>query len=96
MTLGLLPGNGGTQRLTRLLGPSRAMDLLLTGETFTPEQALEWGLIAELFEDARQRRGLRASGSPPARRWRCATSSAACTRAAQLPLDEGLDARGAS
>jgi enoyl-CoA hydratase/carnithine racemase len=54
VSLGLLPGNGGTQRLTRMLGTSRALDLLLTGKTFTAEQALEWGLIAELFEDEAQ------------------------------------------
>ena len=54
VTLGLLPGNGGTQRLTRMLGTSRAMDLLLTGKTFTVEQAHEWGLVAEVFEDAAQ------------------------------------------
>jgi len=50
VTLGLLPGNGGTQRLTRLLGPSRAMDLLLTGRTFTPAQAQEWGLVAAVYD----------------------------------------------
>jgi enoyl-CoA hydratase/carnithine racemase len=50
VTLGLLPGNGGTQRLTRLLGPSRAMDLLITGRTFTPQEALEWGLVAAVYD----------------------------------------------
>jgi enoyl-CoA hydratase/carnithine racemase len=57
VTLGLLPGNGGTQRLTRLIGASRAMELLLTGRTFSPAEALEWGLVAALFEpgEAEQR-----------------------------------------
>jgi enoyl-CoA hydratase/carnithine racemase len=50
VTLGLLPGNGGTQRLTRLLGPSRAMELLLTGRTFSPADAQQWGLVAALYE----------------------------------------------
>jgi enoyl-CoA hydratase/carnithine racemase len=50
VTLGLLPGNGGTQRLTRLVGPSRAMELLVTGRTFSPEEGREMGLIAALFD----------------------------------------------
>jgi enoyl-CoA hydratase/carnithine racemase len=52
VTLGLLPGNGGTQRLTRLIGPGRALDLLLTGRTFSPEEAFAMGLVSELFEPA--------------------------------------------
>ncbi|HEX4281033.1 MAG TPA: enoyl-CoA hydratase/isomerase family protein [Solirubrobacteraceae bacterium] len=49
VTLGLLPGNGGTQRLTRLIGPSRALELLVTGRTFSIEEAREWGLVADVY-----------------------------------------------
>ena len=49
VTLGLLPGNGGTQRLTRLIGPSRALELLITGRTFSVEEAREIGLVADIY-----------------------------------------------
>lgn len=52
VTLGLLPGNGGTQRLTRLVGPSRAMHLLITGRTFSPREGLEMGLFSAVFPAA--------------------------------------------
>src|SRR5205085_11996638 len=51
VTLGLLPGNGGTQRLTRLVGPSRAMELLLTGRTFGVEEAAAIGLVAAIVDN---------------------------------------------
>ncbi len=49
VTLGLLPGNGGTQRLPRLIGANRALAMMLTGETVTPDEALRIGLVNQLF-----------------------------------------------
>lgn len=49
VTLGLLPGNGGTQRLPRLLGANKALELMLTGETVVPAEALRLGIVNRLF-----------------------------------------------
>lgn len=49
VTLGLLPGTGGTQRLPRLINRARALDLMLTGEPLNPRQALELGLVDRLY-----------------------------------------------
>jgi enoyl-CoA hydratase/carnithine racemase len=49
VTLGLLPGNGGTQRLLRLIGKSRALDLMITGRTVTPLEASELGIVDALL-----------------------------------------------
>ena len=45
INLGMPPTSGGTQRLPRLAGRKRALELLLTGDTFSPERALEVGLV---------------------------------------------------
>jgi enoyl-CoA hydratase/carnithine racemase len=49
VTLGVLPGNGGTQRLPRLIGWSRALDLMVTGRTVSPAEALELGIVNRVF-----------------------------------------------
>jgi enoyl-CoA hydratase/carnithine racemase len=49
VTLGVLPGNGGTQRLPRLIGWSRALELMVTGRTVTPSEALELGIVNAVF-----------------------------------------------
>jgi 2-oxoglutaroyl-CoA hydrolase len=52
MKLGMIPGSGGTQRLARLIGLSRAKYHILTGERITGQQALDWGLTAHNCADA--------------------------------------------
>jgi enoyl-CoA hydratase/carnithine racemase len=48
-SLGILPGNGGTQRLQRLIGRTRALDMMLTATPVEPQRALELGLVDKLF-----------------------------------------------
>jgi enoyl-CoA hydratase/carnithine racemase len=50
VALGVLPGTGGTQRLPRLIGKSRAIQLMCEGRTFDFDSALGMGLIDELWE----------------------------------------------
>ncbi len=50
INLGVLPGTGGTQRLSRIVGKSRAIDLMVTGELISFERAEELGLINRIFD----------------------------------------------
>jgi enoyl-CoA hydratase/carnithine racemase len=47
--LGVIPGAGGTQRLPRLIGPSRAKELIFTGRTIDAHEALRLGLVDEVL-----------------------------------------------
>lgn len=49
--LGIIPGWSGTQRLVKLVGISRAMQLALTGERITAEEAERWGIVNKVFDD---------------------------------------------
>ncbi len=49
VTLGIMPGFGGTQNLARLIGPNRANEMIFTGKMIDGTKALAWGIVNELF-----------------------------------------------
>jgi len=90
--IGVMPGAGGTQRLTRAIGKARAMEMVLTGNFITPEEALSYGLInkivpVELYleESVKLARQI-AEMSPIATK----LAKEAINRAYETHLDEGL------
>lgn len=85
VTLGIIPGGGGTVRLARLIGPGRAKDLILTGRRVGASEALELALIQRL---ARERSALE-EGLALAEA--VAQNAPLALAAAKHAIDEGLD-----
>ena len=50
VNLGVLPGTGGTQRLARMVGKSRSIELMCSGRLFSFEEALDWGIVNEIYD----------------------------------------------
>lgn len=91
---GQVPGGGSTQRLPRLIGRSRAMGLILTGDRISGRQAADWGLVyrsvpAEEFEATVADVAARLAGGSAAA---LAASKRLIDAAGRLPLEDGLDA----
>lgn len=92
--LGLIPGGGGTQRLARVVGPGRAMDLLLTGERLSAGAARDIGLVTRIAsESGTLLDEVRAFALRIAARAPAATLSVkrAARSACDLELKQGLD-----
>jgi enoyl-CoA hydratase/carnithine racemase len=53
VALGVLPGTGGTQRLARLVGKARALELMISGRLMTMEEALPLGLVTDVWDDTK-------------------------------------------
>jgi enoyl-CoA hydratase/carnithine racemase len=83
--LGIIPGAGGTQRLSRLVGPARAKDLIFSGRFVDAAEALSIGLVDQVVETAEE-------VYPAARKRveRFATGPAYALRAAKEAIDRGL------
>lgn len=92
INLGVIPGAGGTQRLTRVVGKHKAMEMILTGRPFTAREAYDLGLVnkiapVELFMDeARAMAREIAKKSPVAVR----LAKEAVLKAFDMPISEGL------
>ena len=84
-TLGLIPGYGGTQRLARLVGKGRAMEMILTGEMIAAEEAQSMGLVNKVF--AREELGPAVAEVAA----QLASRSAGTARLALQAVNEGLD-----
>jgi enoyl-CoA hydratase len=93
VNLSVIPGSGGTQRLTRTVGKYRAMEILLTGESFSAADAQRYGLVNKvvpvelLLEEAKGLAKKIASKPPLAVK----LIKEAVQKALNSPLDEGLD-----
>lgn len=92
VTLGLIPGGGGTQRLARVLGKQRAMELVLTGRRFSAEQAFAWGVVNQISPGTRWLDDAQELAREVARRAPVATrlGKQAVVAAEQTTLDDGL------
>jgi enoyl-CoA hydratase/carnithine racemase len=92
ITLGILPGNGGTQRLPRLVGKSRALDLMVTGRTVAPEEALSIGLVDRVLPAEEFLAKTREYAEALTKRATFAIGliKLTVTRGMELPLESGL------
>lgn len=85
VTLGLFPGFGGTQRLPRLIGYARAMEIIVTGRKLKADEALAWGLVNQVVPHE----GLKMAAGVAAKQ--ICDNSQFAIRAAKRSIRDGMD-----
>jgi len=92
VNLGIIPGFGGTQRLSRLVGRSKALELILTGDLVSASEAKALGLISQVSPAEELLRAAQGLARKIASKGQLAVRAAlrALTQGAELPLQEGL------
>lgn len=92
ITLGIIPGFGGSQRLPRIVGASRAAELILTGDLITPQEAFRIGLVNKVVSDGALIKTAKEMGKKIARFGLPAIKATmrAITKGLDCSLDEGL------
>lgn len=93
LNLGVIPGSGGTQRLTRIVGKHRAMEMVLTGEPISAVDAHRWGLVnkvvaVELLLEEVKNLAKKIAAKPPLA---VRLAKEAIVKALNTSLDEGLE-----
>jgi enoyl-CoA hydratase len=93
INLGIIPGGGGTQRLTRLVGEGKAMELILTGDLISAGQAKDLGLLNDVFPAGELQSRVHAVAAQIAQKSPIALRMAkeAVKTASRMNLREGLD-----
>ncbi|HEX2868529.1 MAG TPA: enoyl-CoA hydratase-related protein [Ignavibacteriales bacterium] len=93
VNLGIIPGYGGTQRLSRLINPGRAMEYILTGDTIDAQEALRLGLVNKVVPQAELIRKAMEMALKIASKGQVAVKAAikAVNSTLQMPQKEGLE-----
>ncbi|EGG09754.1 uncharacterized protein MELLADRAFT_34335 [Melampsora larici-populina 98AG31] len=95
INLGVIPGAGGTQRLTKAIGKSKAMEIVLTGRNFSAQDAYDWGLISRIVQgnhDELVKEAVKVAEKISSKgRLSVKAAKEAINSAYELPLREGLN-----
>tara|TARA_B100001179_G_scaffold13972_1_gene8984 strand:- start:135 stop:788 length:654 start_codon:yes stop_codon:yes gene_type:complete len=93
INIGIIPGAGGTQRLTRLIGEGRAMEMILTGRMITAEEAHQYGIVNFVFDsDELEIKTLEIANTIADKSPYAIERAKKCVRAvAEMSLEKGLE-----